>query len=134
MSAVRERLGVLCDQITRHPDLREQIHDAGAGDQLDEILAAVGASATIDEQQLIGLLDQIEHKSAVSGLAGVTTVNKGFPTLPPGIDPAQKTEPLNWVCPIAFHCARVVFHDEATTPPRCVAGGGMPMAAKRILG
>jgi hypothetical protein len=35
-------MGMLCDRLSRWPDLRGVIRDAGAGAELDELLAALG--------------------------------------------------------------------------------------------
>jgi hypothetical protein len=132
MSAVRGRLGSLCGQITQHADMEQSIRDNGAGEQLDEVLAAVRAADAPDPKKLIALLNKIEEACSRHGLAGVTTQNMNYQRLPPGFEPAPKAEPPTWTCP-SGRCARTVFDDETATPPLCAAGGGVTMTATLVL-
>jgi hypothetical protein len=132
MSAVRERLGSLCGQITQHADMEGEIRDAGAGRQLDEVLTAVRAGDTLDPKKLIALLNEIEEACSSRGLAGVTTKSRNYEVLPPGFDAAPKEEPSTWICP-SGRCARTVFDEESAAPPLCAAGGGVTMTATRVF-
>ena len=131
MSVLRRRLAALCDQITQHADMDQAIRAAGAGAQLDALLAAIQATDTSDPDVLTKLLDEIEDACARDGLAGVTTALKQYTPLPGGFHDGQQ-EPATWVCPL-WQCTRVVFDDEVPAIPLCAAGGNIPMAEKRVL-
>ncbi|NUP49736.1 MAG: hypothetical protein HOW97_20865 [Catenulispora sp.] len=141
MSALRARLAVLCEQITRHADMDQIIRDAGVGAQLDELLSAVrDTGAGPDPARLTTLLEEIDDACARHGVVGVTSGSKHLTSQPllnryaplvPGIGGGH-SEPPVWVCPLQ-RCARVVFDDESTTAPLCAAGGNVPMVTKRVL-
>ncbi|MGW4380125.1 hypothetical protein [Kitasatospora sp. NPDC004531] len=131
MNAVRERLAALCDQITRHHDMRQFIDEAGAGPQLAQLLDAVTAEQPPDRRHLLDLLNAIEKACGRQGLVGITTASKQYTPLPTGFAEPAPDEPLTWICPLR-RCNRAVFEDEATEPPSCAAAG-RPMDAIRVL-
>ncbi|MEH0532778.1 hypothetical protein SAMN06272781_0003 [Streptomyces sp. 1222.2] len=131
MSVVRERLATLCDQVAGHREMRQAISDAGAGPQLTELLDAVTAEQTPDQDRLLVLLDEIEDACSRDGLAGITTSSKQYTSLPAGFQVTGLDEPVTWTCPLR-RCNRTVFDDEASAPPSCAAAGTQ-MTAIRIL-
>ena len=60
MEGVRNRVGMLCDQLSRFPDLHDVIRDAGADGELDKLLAALGGVDEPDEDQVLVWLQAIE--------------------------------------------------------------------------
>ncbi|WP_326798097.1 hypothetical protein OG946_24150 [Streptomyces sp. NBC_01808] len=136
MKGVRDRLSVLCDQLTRHRDMAPEIDAAGAGPQLDELLDLLSATpdATAASEERLGeLLDAIEDACARHGLAaldvrGPADIGPVAGRLPPGfaLTPDDATENGAdtvdaWICPWG-HCGRVVFPEEAADAPVCAAG------------
>ena len=135
MNDVRDRLGVLCDQLTRHRAMAAEIETAGAGPQLTELLGLLptASGATSLEARLGELLDAIEDACARHGLAalnvrGPANETHGSGELPPGFALTPDGAAVNgaeavdaWVCPWG-HCGRVVFPEEAAAPPACAAG------------
>ncbi|MBV1956631.1 MULTISPECIES: hypothetical protein [Streptomyces] len=139
MNDVRDRLGVLCDQLTRHRTMAAEIEAAGAGPQLEELLGLLptapdASGAPASTARLGALLDAIEDACARHGLAdldvrGLEHLRSADARLPPGFaltpggTPAAGADPVDaWVCPWS-HCGRVVFPEEATARPACAAGG-----------
>jgi hypothetical protein len=55
VEGARDRVGMLCDQLSRFPDLHGIIRDAGAGGELDELLAALGGEDEPDKDQVLAL-------------------------------------------------------------------------------
>lgn len=84
MEGVRNRVGMLCDQLSRFPDLHDVICDAGADGELDKLLAALGGVDEPDEDQVLGWLQAIEDACARKGLAGITSREHAFRPRPPG--------------------------------------------------
>lgn len=141
MNGVRDRLGLLCDQLTRHRAMVTEIDAAGAGPQLEELLDLLSAApeATASDARWGELLDAIEDACARHGLAaldvrGPADGRPGDGRLPPGFALAPSGAAVNgadavdaWVCPWG-RCDRVVFPEEAAIPPAC-AGGDEPLRA-----
>ena len=124
MEGARDRVGMLCDQLSRFPDhLPGIIRSGGAGRELDELLAALGGEDEPDKDQMLAWLNDIEDACASEGLAGVTSREHAFRPLPPGY---ETSGPQAWVCPRG-RCDRVVLPEEARTPPVCEVAGGTPM-------
>lgn len=139
MNGVRDRLGMLCDQLTRHRAMATEIDAAGAGPQLEELLDLLlsttpdTSGAPVSPARLGVLLDAIEDACARHGLAdldvrGPVDGRPGDGRLPPGFvlttdgAAANGAGPADaWVCPWG-RCGRVVFHEEAAAPPACAAG------------
>ena len=119
MVRFRERIGVLCAQLSRWSSLADIVRDGGAGDALDELMAAVRGSAPQEPDQLVRLLDAVEEACARCGLAGVTNRGNRPSALPPGLSGSVvgRARPA-WVCPCSC-CERVVFAEEAATAPVC---------------
>ena len=127
MEGARYRVGMLCDQLSRFPDLQGIIRDAGTGGELDELLAALGGEDEPDQDQILGWVQAIEDACARNGLVGITSREYAFRPLPIGLS-ATADFPA-WVCPRG-RCDRVVLSDEAQqTPPVCAAVGETPMNA-----
>ncbi|MEU6106281.1 hypothetical protein [Streptomyces flaveolus] len=136
MRGVRERLGQLCDQLTRHGTMAAEIDAAGAGPELAELLGLLSTADASGDGDLVerlgDLLDAIEEACARHGLVTLDVrspadARPGDGRLPPGFGPApdgtaaQRTVDA-WVCPWS-RCGRVVFPEEtATAPPACAAG------------
>lgn len=121
MEGVRNRVGMLCDQLSRFPDLHDVIRDAGADGELDKLLAALGGVDEPDEDQVLVWLQAIEDACARKGLAGVTSREHAFRPPFPGV-----SDSWAWVCPRG-RCDRVVLPEKARTPPVCAMDGGTPM-------
>jgi hypothetical protein len=97
---------MLCDQLSRFPDhLPDIIRSGGAGQELDELLAALGGEDEPDKDQMLAWLNDIEDACASEGLAGVTSREHAFRPLPPGY---ETSGPQAWVCPRG-RCDRVVL-------------------------
>jgi len=124
MAAARDGAGILCGQLSRWPDLHGIIRDAGAGGELDKLLAALGGEDEPDQDQVLAWLQVIEDACASKGLVGITSREHAFRPLPAGLFPASDLSA--WVCPRG-RCDRVVLPDEAQAPPACVVAGGTPM-------
>ena len=61
---------MLCDQLSRFPDhLPGIIRSGGAGQELDELLAALGGEDEPDKDQMLAWLNDIEDACASEGLA-----------------------------------------------------------------
>jgi hypothetical protein len=120
----RDRVGMLCDQLSRFPDLHDIIRNAGADKELDGLLAALGGAGELDQERMLAWLQAIEDACARKGLAGITSREHGFRPLPAGLS-ATSNIPV-WVCPRG-RCDRVVLPEEAQTPPVCAVTGGTPM-------
>jgi hypothetical protein len=130
---VRERLGVLCDQVARHASMEGVIRSAAAGAELDRVFAALRGEVEIDARELGRLLDAIDDACAGVGLAPVTVRGSGYTPLPAGmtqVDP--EPEPVKWGCPLG-RCGRLVYTEGATSPPVCAAAGGEGLTEVRIL-
>lgn len=127
MSGLRARLGVLCDQLSRHSSMEDLIRAAHAGDQLDELLAILRGSAEVEPGREEALLDAIDDACAREGLAPVDVRGNSRAWLPPGFNLPPDRTADTWVCPRGC-CARVVFADEAPEPPGCPVAG-VPMTA-----
>lgn len=127
MAGVRDRVGMLCDQLSRWPDLRGIIRDAGAGGELDELLAALDSEGEPDPDRMLAWVQAIDDACArKKGLVGITSGEKSFRPLPPG--PAGDLDCRAWVCPRG-RCDRVVLSEETRTSPVCAAANGTPMSA-----
>jgi hypothetical protein len=143
----RDRVGMLCDQLSRFPDLYDIIRDAGAGGELDKLLDALSGEDEPDEDQALVWLQAIDDACARKGLAGITSREHAFRPLPPGLPPSR-FHPLSrwlslplgklpvpvspdpssdaWVCPRNL-CARVVLPEETQTRPVCAVADGTSM-------
>lgn len=134
MSRVRERLGVLCDQVTRHATMAETIRNAQAGEALDRVLAALRGDAEVGDKELRLLLDAIDDACAAHGLAPVTVRGgRGYEPLPVGmgqVDP--EPEPVKWGCPHG-KCGRMVYAEETDSTPVCAVSGGGELIKVSIL-
>jgi hypothetical protein len=120
---IGDRVGALCAQLSRWDSLEGIIRDGGAGEALDELMAAVRGDAAQVPDQLARLLDDIEEACARRGLAGITSRGQRHLTLPPGLSgPAEEGASPAWVCPCS-RCERVVFPEQAETAPMCVIAG-----------
>jgi hypothetical protein len=123
VEGARDRVGTLCDQLSRFPDLDGIIRDGGAGGELEELLAALGGDEP-DQDQMLAWLQAIEDACARKGLAGIASRELAFRPLPTGLSAASGSRA--WVCPRG-RCDRVVLPEEAQTPPVCAVAGGTPM-------
>jgi hypothetical protein len=126
MQGVRDRVGMLCDQLSRWPDLDGIIRDGGAGGELDELLAALGGEDEPDKDRLLAWVQDIEDACASKGLVGITSREHAFRPLPEGLFAAHGSRA--WVCPRG-RCDRVVLPEDAQAPPVCAVAGGAPMKA-----
>ncbi|MER7693829.1 hypothetical protein [Streptomyces sp. NPDC097610] len=122
--AVGDRVGMLCDQLSRWPELATMIRDGGGQAQLEELLTLLADRSAYDERRISALMDAIEDACARQGLPGLT---RRLPPLPPGMGTAQRTtghgEPAGWTCPLDY-CSRVVLPEETPSPPTCAAARG----------
>lgn len=124
-NGTRNRLGVLCDQLTRHESMAAEIDTAGAGPQLRELLELIrSGAATAAGARETELLDSIEDACVRHGLSALDVREYGNARLPLGFGlPAEESAARAWVCPWG-NCGRVVLPDEAGASgrPRCAAG------------
>lgn len=124
----RNRLGVLCDQISRWPDLCDIIRDAGAENELREILNALICSENLTEEkmrQVLSWLQVIDNSCAHSmGLIGIASRQKAFHSLPPGLSDDSDTQA--WICP-RDRCDRVDLSTESSLRPSCAMFQGILM-------
>jgi hypothetical protein len=67
MVGVRDRMGLLCDQLSRWPDLDGIIRDAGAGAELEALLAVLGGEGESDEDRVAGWVEAIEDACTQKG-------------------------------------------------------------------
>lgn len=122
---VRDRVGLLCDQLSRWPSLMATIQDGGAQAELDTLLALVASETDPDSKRVSDLIDLIESACARQGVVGLTSRDGvpggGITSLPPGM--ASTPEVMGWTCPLG-RCDRVVTSDETSNPPTCVAAHG----------
>ena len=121
---VRERVGSLCEQLSRWPSLEGIVRGAGAGGELDALLAALGGGGEPDPEQVARWVEAIGSACARKGLVAVTTRGHPFRPLPAGLrdTPAVRA----WVCP-RDRCDRVVLPEEAEAAPVCAIAGMAPM-------
>jgi hypothetical protein len=129
VDGVRDRIGVLCGQLSRWEAVEKIILDGGAGVALDELRTAIRDSQT-DPGRLTELLDVIEDAGARGSLPGITTREHSYRPLPPG---AASPGIEAWVCPRG-RCDRVVLaSDEPTAAqPLCALDARAPMKLHRI--
>lgn len=122
-NGARNRLGVLCDQLTRHASMAAEIDSAGAGPQLRELLELVrSGTATAEGAREAELLDTIEDACVRHGLSALDVREYGNARLPIGFGlPPDTGAAAAWVCPWG-NCGRVVLPDEADAVPRCAVG------------
>lgn len=116
---VGDRVGLLCDELSRWPELTQTIRDGGAQAQLNEVLKLLADPNDSNEQHMAQLLDAIEDACARQGLALQT---RAIPSLPPGTG-WHGGGLAGWTCPLD-RCTRVVLPDETTDPPTCAAAHG----------
>ncbi|MFF2186003.1 hypothetical protein [Streptomyces sp. NPDC058155] len=132
-NGARNRLGVLCDQLTRHGSMAAEIEAAGAGPQLRELLELVrSAASTAEGTREKELLDSIEDACVRHGLSALDVREFGNARLPLGFGlPPDERVARAWVCPWG-NCGRVVLPetggtvdtgDAAASTPTCAAGG-----------
>lgn len=136
---VRNRIGILCRQISRRPSLVTAIGEIGARPALDELLTALAGPAEPGQARIIELLDAIDHAGKSRGLTGLTSPGKaldaghclppglvaGPDSLPPGFSGAPK--PIGWTCTLR-RCDRVdVPAHAADGTPTCAASGNKPL-------
>jgi hypothetical protein len=117
---------MLCDQLSRWPELHGIIHGAGAGGELDKLLAALGSEDEPDQDQMLNWVQAIDDACARKRLTGITSREHAFRPLPTGLSAACSS--LAWVCPRS-QCDRVVLPEETQTPRICAVAGGTPMSA-----
>jgi len=132
MDDVRDRVGLLCDQLTRH-SMEQLIRDAGAGEELGALRAVLRNDQDADADRLRALLDALEDACLRSGLSGVASRQQGYRPLPPGLSPNSQHDRNGsaraWVCPLR-RCARVVLPEEAAADvPICAMGNEMQMSS-----
>lgn len=124
MREARERLGALCDQLSRWPKLHRIIRDAGAGNELDALLTSLGSNDDLDQDQMLFWVEAIEEACGRKGLVGITTRDKVFRLLPDGL--SAPGAPRAWVCP-RDRCDRVVLPGDTQIPLTCAVSGGTPL-------
>jgi hypothetical protein len=129
VDGLRDRVGVLCSQLSRWESVQVIIREGGGGAALDELLDAL-RNGRADPGQLGRLLDVIEDAGARRGLPGITSREHGYRPLPPGAAPRGFEA---WVCPRGC-CDRVVLPDdaEAVSTPVCAVAGRTQMKLHRI--
>jgi len=124
---LRDRVGLLCEQLSRWPTLHATIRDAGAHTELDELLTILAAPKEPDRDRVLTLIDAIDQACTKVGLAGLTSRTKALSaglTLPGGLegDPSL----AGWTCPL-HRCERVVISQEVDGTPTCAARQNTPM-------
>lgn len=121
-AVLSDRVGLLCDQLSRFPSLQEFVAKAGVAAKLDELLALVADPREPDPARVRELLDAIDVACTVAGLAGLTSRTKGgVPAglrLPP--DHSEAEGPMGWTCPLE-RCDRVVLRQDSAERPSCAA-------------
>ena len=122
MEGALDSAGMLCDQLSRFPDLHDIIRDAHVGGELEKLLAALSGEDEPDEDQVLAWLQAIDDACARKGLAGIISREQVFRPPFPGV-----SDSWAWVCPRG-RCDRVVLPEEAQTPPVCAVNGGTPMS------
>lgn len=85
MVNVGDRVGALCAQLSRWDSLEGIVRDGGAGEALDELVAAVRGDAAQEPDRLARLLDDIEEACAHRGLAGITSRGTASPDSATGL-------------------------------------------------
>jgi hypothetical protein len=125
VGAFRDRVGWLCDQLNRWPDLVGIIEEAEAGAPLRKLQDALANATKTDPVHITELLQDIQEACARHGLTGVTQRDRAYQPLPPGMSDPSGTDA--WVCPRGV-CDRVVLAEETTTEPVCAIAAGTPMA------
>ncbi|MFE1949455.1 hypothetical protein ACFW9D_03190 [Streptomyces sp. NPDC059524] len=122
----RERVGSLCDQLSRWPSLRTTVRDGGGEAELRDLLGQLASDADPDEGLVRTLLDAVERACARQGLAGLTSRSGIGPvdmtSLPPGL--ADVRGVVGWTCPLG-RCDRVVTPDETAQAPTCAGGAAV---------
>jgi hypothetical protein len=126
VTTTRGRLGTLCSELSRWHSLDGIIRANGAGQELDELLAA-GAVPGFDPDRGRILLDAIDEACKRAGLDGFSR-GAGYRPLPPGAALVAGVD--SWACPFGS-CDRVVLAEEATAVPLCAVGGNA--ALRRFL-
>ncbi|WP_189948732.1 hypothetical protein [Streptomyces alanosinicus] len=118
---MEHRLGLLCDQLTRHETMAAEIETAGAGTELGELLALIGRGpgSAADPERAAQLLDAIEDACARNSLSPLAVRDHTDSRLPGGF--GLRPEGRAWVCPMGA-CDRVVLPEEANERPRCASG------------
>jgi len=125
--ALRDRVGLLCDQLSRFPTLHTTITNAGAHTELAELLTTLAGSHEPDQDCVLALIDAIDHACTKVGLAGLTSRIKTLDAslnLPGGLEADSGL--AGWTCPLQ-RCSRVVILQEADGTPTCAARHNTPM-------
>jgi len=125
MVGVRDQVGLLCGQLSNWPSLDGIIRDAGAGTELDALLAVLGSDDAPDPVRVAGWVETIEDACARKGLAGITSREYIFRPLPAGLSGTPGAQA--WVCPRG-RCDRVVLPEETVPTPVCAVAGGAAMS------
>jgi hypothetical protein len=134
-AVLRDRVGLLCDQLSRWPSLYTTIHDAGVDTELAELLTVLAETGDPDQARIQALLDAIDEACKHIGLAALTTRSMGLDpgglTLPAGLDLPSGLDGtagavVGWTCPLR-RCDRVVTAGETAQQPTCAARQNSPM-------
>ncbi|WP_194912880.1 hypothetical protein [Catenulispora rubra] len=132
-AALRDRIGLLCDQLSRWPVLRTTITDAGAYAELTDLLSILTGPDQPDPARVQALLESIEEAGNAVGVVGLTTRMMGLDAgliLPGGLSADPGAMVVGWVCPLG-RCDRVVLPAEGVKTPMCAAGPDKPMTPRR---
>jgi len=123
-TAVGNRVGLLCEQLSTWASLGDIIRAGGAGRELKTLTSLLGAEADPDQAQVAALVDAVEEACARQGLPGLArraVGPQGVPALPPGMP--GRSAIAGWTCPVG-RCDRVVTPDEASRSPVCAVVQG----------
>lgn len=114
---VRDRLGLVCEQLSRWPKVEGIVRGAGGGEALDALLAALATDTAPNAERLDEWISAIEDAARRAGLQGIASRFRQVPT-----EPAEE-----WGCPRG-HCDRLSSLSEIPeAPSACWIAGSTPL-------
>jgi len=117
-AVVRDRLGLLCEQLSRFPELEGELRDADGSEALDALVAAVADNAAPDWTRLNDWINEIDAAARRTGLAYIADRLRGKPAEAPEV----------WGCPRGY-CDRASSpNDMPGDPMICWVAGSVPLS------